>query len=77
MFRRTPFHWRRVLVKEYGTPFGWIVGFGVLTLWHLYQQGEIAEQDELVQLVIATVVAAIVVRMRVRYLKKSGRLIAD
>jgi protein-S-isoprenylcysteine O-methyltransferase Ste14 len=76
-FRRAPFRWRRVLVKEYGTPFGWIMGFSVLTLWHLYQSGEIAEQDELVQLVSIIMLATIVVRLRVRYLKKKKRLIAD
>jgi protein-S-isoprenylcysteine O-methyltransferase Ste14 len=77
MLRRAEFKWRRVLVKEYGTPFGWIIGFSVLTLWHLYRRGEIAEQDELVQLVTAIIVVTIIVRLRVRHLKKTGRLIAD
>jgi protein-S-isoprenylcysteine O-methyltransferase Ste14 len=76
-FRRSPFRWRRVLVKEYGTPFGWIMGFSVLTLWHLYQLGQIAEQDELVQLVTVIMVATVIVRLRVRYLKKKKRLVAD
>ena len=77
VFRGRQFSWRRVLVKEYGTPFGWILGFSVLTLWHLYRLGEWAEQDELVQTVMAIVIAATVVRLRVRHLKKSRRLVAD
>ena len=76
-FRHGQFKWRRVLVKEYGTPFGWILGFSVLTLWHLYQLGEIAEQDELVQVVTTIVIVTIMVRLRVRHLKKTGRLVAD
>jgi len=27
------FHWRRVLVKEYGTPTGWVIGICASVLW--------------------------------------------
>jgi len=76
-FGSSHFHWRRVLLKEYGTPFGWILGFSVLTVWHLWREGLIADRVEIVQLVTVIVLAAIVVRFRVRYLKKSRRLVAD
>ena len=33
------FHWRRVLVKEYGTPFGWIAVLVVMTLYNLWDAG--------------------------------------
>ena len=29
------FKWRRVIVKEYGTPFGWVVGICAVLLWNL------------------------------------------
>jgi protein-S-isoprenylcysteine O-methyltransferase Ste14 len=76
-FHGAHFRWRRVLVKEYGTPFGLICGFAILTFWHLWREGEIAERDALVQFVVALVGLAILVRLRVRYLKKSRRLVAD
>lgn len=31
------FDWRRVVIKEYGTPFGWTWAWGVLVLWSLYR----------------------------------------
>ena len=77
MFRSTPFRWRGALVEENGTLFRWVLGFSVLTLWHLYRLGQWAEQDELVQMVMAIVIAAIVVRLRVRNLKKARQLVAD
>jgi hypothetical protein len=77
MFSRSKFHWRRVLLKEYGTPFGWIMGFGVLTLWHLWMLGEIAKRSALVQTVVAIMVLTLIVRLRIRHLKKAKRLVAD
>jgi isoprenylcysteine carboxyl methyltransferase (ICMT) family protein YpbQ len=76
-FRNSKFHWRRVVVKEYGTTFGWILGFSVLTLWHLWLLGEIAKRDALVQTIVAILIAAVIVRFRIRFLKKSRRLVAD
>ena len=29
------FNWRRVVLKEYGTPLGWISAWGLLVLWSL------------------------------------------
>jgi protein-S-isoprenylcysteine O-methyltransferase Ste14 len=76
-FAASKFHWTRVLLKEYGTPFGWIVGFAILTLWHLWRAGQIAERDALVQCVVVIVVLTVLVRLRIRYLKKSRRIVAD
>jgi protein-S-isoprenylcysteine O-methyltransferase Ste14 len=52
-FAESRFHWRRVLVKEYGTPFGWIMGLTVLTLWHLWRAGEIDDREMLVRILVA------------------------
>jgi protein-S-isoprenylcysteine O-methyltransferase Ste14 len=34
------FHWRRVVVKEYGTPFGWISVLVLVTLYNLWMSGQ-------------------------------------
>jgi protein-S-isoprenylcysteine O-methyltransferase Ste14 len=34
------FRWRRLLVKEYGTPFGWISAIIVVTLFNFWHDGE-------------------------------------
>ncbi len=34
------FRWRRVLVKEYGTPFGWISVIIAVTLFNFWHDGE-------------------------------------
>lgn len=36
----TQFRWRRVLVKEYGTPFGWISVIIAVTLFNFWHDGE-------------------------------------
>lgn len=35
-FRDTQFHWRRLLVKEYQTPFPWLIGLLLLLMWQQY-----------------------------------------
>jgi hypothetical protein len=37
--REQPFEWRRIVLKEYGTPFGWISGVLLLALWNLWRDG--------------------------------------
>ena len=32
------FHWKRVLVKEFHTPFGWITILVLMSFWHLASQ---------------------------------------
>lgn len=34
------FHWRRLVVKEYGTPFGWISVIILVTLFNFWHDGE-------------------------------------
>jgi protein-S-isoprenylcysteine O-methyltransferase Ste14 len=76
-FAASKFHWRRVLLKEYGTPFGWILGFAILTLWHLWRAGQIAERDTLVQCVVVIVILTVLARLGIRFLEKSRRIVAD
>jgi protein-S-isoprenylcysteine O-methyltransferase Ste14 len=37
--RERPFQWRRIALKEYGTPFGWVSGVLLLALWNLWRDG--------------------------------------
>jgi protein-S-isoprenylcysteine O-methyltransferase Ste14 len=37
--RERPLQWRRIVLKEYGTPFGWISGVLLLALWNLWRDG--------------------------------------
>jgi len=67
------FQWRRVLNKEYGTAFAWVVVALLLRLWTLQASGltsHPAERNVLVILLVATLPTYIVVR----WWKKTGRL---
>lgn len=72
------FHWKRVIVKEYGTPLGWVCGVCILAIWNLwYPDHSLAGEDELVQdflIVMGTMVFLWAVAL---YLKKSRTLVAD
>jgi hypothetical protein len=68
------FNWRRVVIKEYGTPLGWIWAWGVLVLWNLAgSDGGIAMNQPAV-IVVATVMATILAFwVFARITKKSRR----
>jgi protein-S-isoprenylcysteine O-methyltransferase Ste14 len=72
------FHWRRVVVKEYGTPLGWVCGVCILAIWNLwYPDHSLVGENELVQdflIVMGTMVFLWAVAL---YLKKSRTLVAD
>jgi hypothetical protein len=38
-FGDSTFRWRRLVVKEYSTPMGWISTLCVIACWHLYREG--------------------------------------
>lgn len=76
--RALPFRWSRVVVKEYGTPFGWVVGICVVTLWNLWTEthswaGHVRERN-LLDWTIATAAALWVVAWA---LKKARVLTPD
>jgi protein-S-isoprenylcysteine O-methyltransferase Ste14 len=72
-----PFRWRRVLVKEYGTPFGWINVIIAVTLFNFWHDGEWhARQIELVAIAWAFVITAMLWLTAWR-LKKSHLIEAD
>jgi protein-S-isoprenylcysteine O-methyltransferase Ste14 len=71
------FRWRRVLVKEYGTPFAWISGICVLGGWNLWRDGRFDTHGQAVQVLLSAIVAVTLVWGVVRYLKKRRVLVAD
>ena len=72
------FHWRRVVVKEYGTPFGWVCVMCFVVLYNLWRDGGLEPQDVSAEKVLAASVLAITALwVTARILKKTRRLVAD
>lgn len=72
------FHWKRVLVKEYGTPFGWILGISILGLYGLWRNDGSWVGDELhVQRFYVIIGAAAAFWITATLLKKTKLVVAD
>jgi protein-S-isoprenylcysteine O-methyltransferase Ste14 len=71
------FRWRRVLVKEYGTPTGWILGICVIALWNLWQTEQLEARANAVEGLIIVMIATALFWLVARALKKSRTLVAD
>jgi hypothetical protein len=68
------FNWRRVVLKEYGTPLGWIMAWGVLVYWNLGRSdgGLAAHRDATVA--VATIMSTMLAFwVYARVVKKSRR----
>jgi protein-S-isoprenylcysteine O-methyltransferase Ste14 len=75
--RSMQFRWRRVVVKEYGTPFGWISILVLIALYNLWMAGQWnARQAEIHYLEIVLLVAAIAWCVAFS-LKRTRTLVAD
>ena len=72
------FKWRRVIVKEYGTPFGWVVGICAVLLWNLSRlEGGLVRHWADVMTVGLVFVVALALYTLARTLKKMRILVAD
>lgn len=71
------FHWKRVLVKEFHTPFGWITVLMVMSFWHLASQHTLAARHDVARALIIVYAVLAVVYLTIRYLKLSRRIVAD
>ena len=71
------FHWRRVVLKEFGTPWGWISAICVLTVYNVWRTGSLGEHGELVGIVAAILVIATLLWALVLTLKLRRILVAD
>jgi protein-S-isoprenylcysteine O-methyltransferase Ste14 len=71
------FHWKRVVLKEYGTPLGWIVGISLLAILNLHRDGSFAGDWPSVhglEVIIAVTIVAWAIAL---YLKRSRTLVDD
>lgn len=66
-----------MLVKEYGTPVGWITMMLLIVLWQLHKAGLLRDHMESVVAMLVAFALLLVVYLRVRSLKLSRRLVAN
>jgi protein-S-isoprenylcysteine O-methyltransferase Ste14 len=71
------FHWRRLVVKEYGTPFGWVSILVIIALYNLWTSGRWSVRQMHVHFLQEVLMLAVVAWFIAWYLKRSRRLIAD
>ena len=71
------FHWRRVLVKEYGTTYMWLMACLVLILRQTHQALPPERFAALQPVLIGGMLAATVGYGLIRWLKKSRRIVGD
>ena len=76
-FASMQFRWRRVLVKEYGTPVAWVLVWCGVVAYNLWRHGELALHAGAAKALPQIAVAAALAWLIVRFLKKSRRIVAD
>jgi len=72
------FHWRRLIVKEYGTPFGWIsiiAAAGLIDLWPVDEGA--AERLAAAEVLVGVVLVTAALWLVARILKKTQLLVGD
>jgi len=71
------YKWRRVIVKEYGTPFGWISFICVIGAIHLWRAGRLGMNDPAAKMLLWLWIATFALWATARVLKKTKTLVAD
>jgi len=71
------FHWRRVIVKEYGTPFGWVNVLCVVVLYNLWKHDLLRLHGTAEQGLVAVMSLVTMLWLTAWFLKKTRRLVAD
>jgi protein-S-isoprenylcysteine O-methyltransferase Ste14 len=71
------FAWRRVLVKEYGTPLGWIMVIVAITLFNVWSDGQWNRRHDGISLVVTVAAITIMLWFVAWRLKKSRMVVAD
>jgi protein-S-isoprenylcysteine O-methyltransferase Ste14 len=71
------FKWRRLLVKEYGTPFGWISVLVLMTLYNLWQSGRWSSRQENVRTLELILLVAAIGWIIAFSMKKTRTIVAD
>ena len=76
-FSGVTFHWRRVVVKEYGTPAGWIAALCGVTLYNVWTSGAWQQRSDQVRNVYVVIGITFCLWLCARVLKKTHKLQAD
>ncbi len=76
-FASMQFRWRRVIVKEYGTPTAWILVWCAIVAYNLWRHGELAMRPDTSRWLQVVAVVAVMGWATTRFLKKSRRVVAD
>jgi hypothetical protein len=73
------FRWRRVIAKEYGTPFGWVSAVCLIAVYNLWRSGGgLDPNEEPAVLTLVAIMAFIALFWAVaRLMKKTKLLVAD
>ena len=71
------FHWKRVIAKEYGTPFGWILAIAAIGLVRLWPIGDDGGRRMVAEVLVAVVVVAFALWLTAHVLKKTRILVGD
>jgi protein-S-isoprenylcysteine O-methyltransferase Ste14 len=71
------FRWRRLVVKEYGTPFGWISILVVISLYNLWTSGLWSDRPLHVRFLQDVLIVAVIAWFIAWFLKRTRRLVAD
>jgi len=71
------FHWRRVVVKEYGTPFGWVNILAAVTLYEIWDDGDWNTRPLAIDTVLVVAAVTTFCWFVAWRLKRSGALRAD
>lgn len=74
---RMEFHWRRLLVKEYGTVFGWVSRWILVVAYNLWLLQRLSLGDGAVQALLAGFLAVLAFWLAVRSLKHRRVVVAD
>ena len=75
--RGMEFHWRRLIVKEYGSTFAWTAGMTLLVMKNLIWHDGYRLHNWAVWLLSACLVLVVIAYAVARYLKKTRLLVAD
>ena len=71
------FRWRRVVVKEYGTPFGWIAVLVVMTCYNLWDAGVWSQSQHEVRALRWVLLGAAVAWLIAWSMKRTRTIVAD
>jgi hypothetical protein len=71
------FHWKRVIVKEYGTPFGWVSAIAIIGLVRLWPLGEDGARRQAAVVLVSVMAVTAGLWLIARVLKKTRLLVGD